>query len=121
VIANQDAPRFELAGTHVVGLASPSRGARETSAWRLSLMPGASSPDHTLDREEVFVALSGRASATLDGDTHEVCAGDALIVPAGVAFTIATEGEEPFEAVACLPVGGSATVAGKTMTPPWAE
>jgi mannose-6-phosphate isomerase-like protein (cupin superfamily) len=120
VITNQDAPRFERAGTHVVGLAAPSRGARETSAWRLTLLPGASSPDHTLDREEVFVALAGCARATLDGSAHDVRAGDGLIVPAGVAFTIANEGDEPFEAVACLPVGGSATVAGEPMTPPWA-
>src|SRR3954470_16952896 len=97
LISHQDAPRFDLAGTHVVGLAAPSRGARETCAWRLTLAPGASSPDHSLDREEVFVALSGEARATLDGHSHAVPAGDGLIVPAGVAFTIENAGEHPFE------------------------
>jgi mannose-6-phosphate isomerase-like protein (cupin superfamily) len=120
VIAHENAPRFDLAGTHVVGLASPSRGATETCAWRLTLAPGATSPDHTLDREEVFVALAGTARATLDGATHDVHSGDGLIVPAGVLFTIANTGDEPFEAVACLPVGGRATVAGEVTSPPWA-
>jgi mannose-6-phosphate isomerase-like protein (cupin superfamily) len=120
VVSHQDAPRFELAGTHVVGLAAPSRGARETCAWRLTLAPGASSPDHTLDREEVFVALAGEARATLDGESHAVREGDGLIVPAGVAFTIENSGDRPFEAIACLPVGGRATVAGESAAPPWA-
>jgi mannose-6-phosphate isomerase-like protein (cupin superfamily) len=119
VINNQDAPHFDVAGTHVVGLAAPSRGAQETCAWRLTLAPGASSPDHTLDREEVFVALAGAARATLDGAGHDVRQGDGLIVPAGVEFRIATVGDEPFEAVACLPVGGRATVAGEAAAPPW--
>jgi mannose-6-phosphate isomerase-like protein (cupin superfamily) len=120
VISHKNAPRFELAGTHVVGIAAPSRGARETCAWRLTLAPGASSPDHTLDREEVFVVLAGEAHATLDGERHAVREGDGLIVPAGVAFTIANPGDRPFEAVACLPVGGRATVAGQAAAPPWA-
>jgi quercetin dioxygenase-like cupin family protein len=120
VISSQDAPRYEVGGTRVVGLAAPSRGAQETCAWRLTLAPGASSPNHTLDREEVFVALSGEARATLDGMTHLVGEGDGLIVPAGVAFTIDNPGDEPFEAIACLPVGGRATVAGESAAPPWA-
>ena len=120
VIANQDAPRFELPGTQVVGLASPSRGASETCAWHLTLAPGASSPEHSLDREEVFVALAGTATAMLEGACHEVTAGDGLIVPAGTPFAIANPNDEPFEAVACLPVGGQATVAGAASAPPWA-
>jgi quercetin dioxygenase-like cupin family protein len=120
VITHEQAPRFDIGGTHVVGLAAPSRGARETCAWRLTLAPGASSPDHSLDREEVFVALAGQARATLDGTSYDVRAGDSLIVPSGVPFTIATAGDEPFEAVACLPVGGLATVDGRAAAPPWA-
>jgi quercetin dioxygenase-like cupin family protein len=120
VITNDEAPRFDVGGTHVVGLAAPSRGAQETCAWRLTLAPGASSPDHSLDREEVFVALAGHARATLDGTGYDVRAGDSLIVPAGISFTIENASDDPFEAIACLPVGGQATVGGQAAAPPWA-
>jgi mannose-6-phosphate isomerase-like protein (cupin superfamily) len=121
VITAQQAPTFEADGTHVVGLAAPSRGATHTSAWRLTLDPGASSPPHALTHEEVFVALRGRLRARYADDRiEEVAAGGALIVPAGIEFTLTNPGDEPFEAVATLPVGGAATVSGERLTPPWA-
>ena len=120
VIADKDAPRFEAGGTHVVGFASPSRGATDTCVWRVTLDPGASSPEHTLEREEVFVALTGSARATVDGHAGELAAGDALIVPAGVPFTLANPSADPFDAIVCLPVGARATVDGKAFVPPWA-
>jgi quercetin dioxygenase-like cupin family protein len=120
VITADEAPTYEAAGTSVVGLASPSRGATHTSAWRLTLAPGASSPPHALSHEEVFVALRGRLEARYGDRVEAVAAGGALIVPAGVEFTLVNPGEEPFEAVAVLPVGGRATVDGEEITPPWA-
>jgi mannose-6-phosphate isomerase-like protein (cupin superfamily) len=120
IITAEEAPTFQLDGTHVVGLAAPSRGAVHTSAWRLTLAPGAASPPHALTHEEVFVALRGRLEARYGDRVEEVSAGGALIVPAGATFTLANPGDEPFEAVAMLPVGGRATVAGEEMTPPWA-
>ena len=120
VITAIQAPTFEAGGTSVVGLASPSRGATHTSAWRLTLAPGASSPPHSLTHEEVFVALSGRLEARYGDRVEAVGGGGALIVPAGVEFTLHNPGAEPFEAVAVLPVGGRATVDGEEITPPWA-
>lgn len=120
IVRNADAPRFDLPGLTVCGLASPSRGARETAVWRLSLAPGAPGLPHRVTREEVFVATAGTAVATLDDAEHEVSAGDVLIVPAGVTFALANRGDTPFEAVAALPVGGQAVTADGTFTPPWA-
>lgn len=120
VIRSSTAPRFNLPGLDVTGLAAPSRGARETSVWRLVLAPGTPGTLHTVDREEVFVALAGRAVATLGGAEHELTAGDALVVPAGAPFALANPGPEPFEAVAALPVGGRAALpAGAPFAPPW--
>jgi mannose-6-phosphate isomerase-like protein (cupin superfamily) len=120
VVSSHTAPRFDAGGTHVIGLASPSRGSAETSVWRLTLDPGSSSPEHTLDREEVFVALEGTAQAVIGDRTADVHAGDALIVPPAVPFTIGNPGPEPFEAVACMPVGCTATVGEESFAPPWA-
>lgn len=120
LVSGHDAPRFDRGGTHVIGLASPSRGASATSVWRLRLDPGEVSPEHTLNAEEVFVALAGAATAALAGEATAVRAGDALIVPPGQPFTIATAGDEPFEAVVCMPAGGTAVLDGETIVPPWA-
>jgi hypothetical protein len=51
-----------------------------------------------------------------------VRAGDAVVLPAGVDFSLAAAGAEPFKAIVCLPVGGQAALTGgDAFTPPWAE
>jgi quercetin dioxygenase-like cupin family protein len=121
VISSSTAPVFEQGGTVVTGLASPARGSREISAWRLRLEPGAASPDHALTHEEVFVAVSGEAVATLGGVRHHVAGGDALVVAPGEPFRLANERDDPFEAVVCMRCGGLAQVGEARFPPPWAE
>jgi mannose-6-phosphate isomerase-like protein (cupin superfamily) len=109
-----------IEGTQIVGLASPSRGSVELSAWRLRLEPGISSPPHALDHEEVFVVLAGRVRMTCGATVEEAEAGGALIAPVGTEFTLDNPGAEPFEAIACASAAIRATVAGETFAPPWA-
>lgn len=120
LITARSTPIFELPHLSVTGLAAPSRGARENCVWRITLSPGAPGAEHAVDREEIFVAIAGRAEATLDGQPMAFEAGDALIVPPGVRFALANRGSAPFEAVAVLPVGGQAIVdGGPPFSPPW--
>jgi mannose-6-phosphate isomerase-like protein (cupin superfamily) len=121
IIREADAPCFQLPGLTVRGLASPRRGARETSVWRILLAPGTPGTPHAVTREEVFVATAGTAQVTLAGGTSELRTGDALVVPAGVPFSLANVGDEPFEAIVSFPVGGQAVVGDGAFTPPWAE
>jgi mannose-6-phosphate isomerase-like protein (cupin superfamily) len=122
VIPGATAPTFSLPGLVVTGLAAPSRGATETSVWHLVLEPGAPGVEHSMDREEVFVAVAGRALATVGGDEAPLAAGDALVVPAGRRFSLANPSAEPFRAVVALPVGGRASMPGQApFVPPWAE
>jgi quercetin dioxygenase-like cupin family protein len=121
IIRDHDAPRFGDHGVSVTGLASPSRGCASISAWRVVLEPGAASPEHTLTSDEAFVALRGRARVELDGEAHEVAAGDCLVVAPEHSFSIRNDGAEPFEAVCCMAAGGQAVVAGQgAFVPPWA-
>ena len=53
-----------------------------------------------------------RGPASADAE-HEVAAGEALVVPAGVEFSLANPYDEPFEAVVAFPVGGRADHAGR--------
>ncbi|HCT77773.1 MAG TPA: cupin domain-containing protein [Micromonosporaceae bacterium] len=122
LVQGSTAPTFTLPHATFTGLASPSRGSSETSVWRVVLSPGAEPMEHSLTREEIFVAVSGAAVATVDGESHAIAAGDALVVPAGKPFSIANPHSDPFEAVTVFPVGGQAAMpGGEPFTPPWAE
>ena len=122
VIPGASAPTFSLPGLVVTGLAAPSRGATETSVWHLVMEPGAPGVAHSMDREEVFVAVAGRALATVGDEETALAAGDALVVPAGRRFSLANPSAEPFRAVVALPVGGRASMPGQApFVPPWAE
>jgi mannose-6-phosphate isomerase-like protein (cupin superfamily) len=121
IISSQDAPVFQQNGVTAVGYASPSRGATDLSLWRLSLVAGEASPPHSLSREEVFLALSGSAVATIDGAEHPFAGGDCLVVPAGVPFVLVA-GDAGLDAVCAMAAGGQATLLpdGPTIAPPWA-
>jgi mannose-6-phosphate isomerase-like protein (cupin superfamily) len=121
-IKASEAPQFEIPGLTVTGFASPSRGARETSTWRLVLAPGTPGARHSCDREEIFVVLSGAAHATLDTEQIELAPGDTLIVPANTPFSLANPGSDPCVAIAMFPVGGRAAMpGGEPFVPPWAS
>src|SRR4051794_18027442 len=99
-IQSTHAPVFDLGDSTITGYAAPSRGATQVSLWQLTLSPGSTSPLHYMDCEEVFVALAGRAVATVDSAEQVLQTGDCLIVPAGTSFTLHAPGPDPFQAVA---------------------
>src|SRR5436190_19568780 len=67
IVKSSLAPLFELPALSVRGLAAPSRGARETCVWQITLAPGTPGTPHSVDREEIFVALGGEAQIAIDG------------------------------------------------------
>jgi len=116
------APVQNFDGNTFTGLASPSRGAVETAAWRVSLPAGrVSEGTHQLTREELLIVLTGTAVATIAEEVHTVMPGDTIVVPAFTDFRIDNASAAPFEAIAVLPVGGRAILPGRpAFTPPWA-
>ena len=121
LITAADAPTFTLPGIEFTGLAAPSRGARESAVWIVSIRPGTPGTPHQLTREEVLIVLGGRARATLGGKTYELEADNALIVPPRTDFALANPYDEPFRAVAVLPVGGAGIVGDAIFVPLWAQ
>jgi quercetin dioxygenase-like cupin family protein len=120
VVSPQDAPVYDTGGATITGLAAPSRGARDTAAWRVRFVADHPSPPHSLTREEVFLVLAGSLTARFGEHRETALAGGALIVPSGVEFSLVAEGG-PAEAVCVLPVGGQADTGSGAFTPPWAE
>jgi mannose-6-phosphate isomerase-like protein (cupin superfamily) len=122
VIRAENAPEFALPGLSVTGLAAPSRGARETSVWRVRVAPDTAGTPHSVDREEIFVALRGRAVAIVAGERLEISPGDTLVVPPGVEFSLASAGSEGFEAMCVAPAGVRACLPqGEPFAPPWTQ
>ena len=120
-VSAQSAPVFDAGGgTTITGLASPARGSRDVAAWRVRFAPGHPSPAHSLTREETFLVLSGSVSARFADHVETAGPGDALIVPAGVEFSLVAP-DRPAEAICVMPVGGQAVTADGTFTPPWAQ
>src|SRR5215218_1482713 len=120
LIKRTDAPTFDAGGTTVTAYAAPSRGAAEVSLWQIELAPGSTSPRHHMDREEIFLGVGGQVVAEIDGIEHELGAGDCLILPPRTDFTLHVPGDQPYLALACVPVGAQATMAvdGATFVPP---
>lgn len=120
VITHHEQRSHEIPGATFQTLASPELGASETSVWRLRLEPHTPPAPHRLTREEIFVVLSGTATARLDGAASTLEPGVALVVPPDVDFELAT-GDNALEALVCLPVGGQGIVGDEPpFTPPWA-
>jgi quercetin dioxygenase-like cupin family protein len=121
VIRATDAPKFGEDGTDITGYASPSRGSGTVSAWRLVLAPGAGSPVHSLDTDEVFLVLAGRGTFEVEDRRHELRAGDTICVPPHLSFRLGNAHDEPFEAIACMAAGGRGRIGdGEPFVPPWA-
>lgn len=119
VIHAGDAPRFQLPGVEFTGYAAPSRGSAGLCTWRLTVDVGhGGDAPHTLDRDEVFMVLSGRVQL---GDV-ELGPGDAVVVPAGEPIALTNLGEQKAELIVAITAGFTGHLAdGTTVQPPWAQ
>jgi mannose-6-phosphate isomerase-like protein (cupin superfamily) len=120
ILRAADAPRFEIPGVTFVGMAAPSRGTKELCTWKIIVAAGKEQGlPHTLDRDEVFMVLSGSVTVT----DNELGPGDVLVVPAGEPIDVSNPGDVPAEVMVAISAGFTATMADGTSfgTPPWAE
>jgi quercetin dioxygenase-like cupin family protein len=116
---DEDRP-FEIGSARFYPMSNRSLGGTELALWQLRVAPGPAGLPHTIDREEVFVALAGELRLTVDGETVSLVAGDTLAVPAGSRLS-AGAGPEGATALVCTRAGLSAVLAdGSVLSPPWA-
>src|SRR5439155_15729407 len=86
------------------GLATSSLGATELIVCAVRAEPGRTGVPHKHDREEIVVVIDGSGTATLDGEDHEIAAGDTVIIPAGVVHAF-TSGSDGYFCITCEPAG----------------
>jgi mannose-6-phosphate isomerase-like protein (cupin superfamily) len=121
VIRAAQAQRFRLPGVEFTGLAAPSRGSAGLCTWKLTVDTGHGGDEpHTIDRDEVFMVLSGTVQVTPDGD--KLGPGDAVVVPAGEPISLTNLGSGAAELYVAITAGFTGTMAdGTTIQPPWAQ
>jgi quercetin dioxygenase-like cupin family protein len=94
-----------LSGSHIAGVATPGRGARQVEMWVGRMDAGASTPPHVHDTEQVVHFTSGRGWVTVEGRDIPFQPGDTVILPAGIVHQLVAETESAY--VAAMPAGGT--------------
>src|SRR3954451_24867022 len=104
VIRAAGAPQFQLPGVGFIGYAALSRGSAGLCTWRLTVDVGhGGDAPHTIDRDEVFMVLSGSVQLTPDGD--KLGPGDAVVVPVGEPISVTNLGESKAELIVAVTAG----------------
>lgn len=78
-------------------LAGAANGLRELSVWRQTLAPGAASPPHRHDCDEVVLCHSGWGELHIDGRVERFGADSTVILPGGRVHQLFNVGPEPLE------------------------
>ncbi|MCK9896857.1 cupin domain-containing protein [Frankia sp. AgB32] len=103
-------------------LAGPSQGSAELSTWRVELAAGSSTPVHVIDREQVWMPLSGEFEVEVHREAARAKAGQAIVVPAGAVRRLkAVSG--PAEALVAMMIDGKAMLPDSEdkIPLPWAQ
>jgi mannose-6-phosphate isomerase-like protein (cupin superfamily) len=118
---NAGLPSATLPGIQHTTLASRDLGARHISMWRQTLAPGAATPPHRHDCEEVVLVEAGRGQLLIDGGIVEFGPDCTVTLPAGHDHQIVNSGDEPLRLLAVFPSTPVATVLpdGQAIELPW--
>jgi quercetin dioxygenase-like cupin family protein len=63
--------------------AGQDNGLRQISLWRQSLEPGAATPPHRHDCDEVVLCQQGEGEVHIDGTVHRFGAAQTIVLPKG--------------------------------------
>ncbi|MBT2447763.1 VOC family protein [Streptomyces sp. ISL-43] len=105
----------------MTGLAAPSRGSAELSTWTVTMDAGATGPEHSISREQVWTVTAGALEVTCDGRAETILAGQTLILPPALVRRI--HAPEQAEAHVSMRSDGVASVPGTegVRELPWAR
>ena len=121
IINPSEARTTRTASAVMHSLAAPSQGSEQLATWKVSVIHRGESPVHVIDKDQVWMPITGSFEFTVDGDTEQVSAGQALVVPAGSVRQFRSTGE-PIEALVAMQAGGRVSIPGAAATSPvpWA-
>jgi mannose-6-phosphate isomerase-like protein (cupin superfamily) len=102
VIANNELPDSALPGLSHTTLAGSDNGLARLSVWRQTIDPGAATPPHRHDCEEVVVVASGSGELHIEGRVERFGPDSTLVIPGNVDHQILNTGAEPMNLIAAF-------------------
>jgi mannose-6-phosphate isomerase-like protein (cupin superfamily) len=116
-------PQSTLPGIAHRTLARHGDGLDAMSVWKQTMAPGAGTPPHRHECDEVVVVLTGSGTLLIDGQALPFTAGDTLLLPAERDHQIVNTGDRPLATVATFAASPVVTASpdGKLIDLPWAS
>jgi quercetin dioxygenase-like cupin family protein len=102
VIPQAAQPASSLPGLSHRTLAGRAQGLTALSLWRQTIDPGAATPPHRHDCEEVVIVEQGTGRLLIGGEAHAFEAGSALVIPRNADHQIANSGGVPLTLTAAF-------------------
>ncbi len=100
VILNQPPAEAGLPGIAHATLAGSSDGLRDISIWQQSVAPGAVTPPHRHDCEEVVLCTAGNGELHIAGRVERFGPNTTVVIPRNADHQIFSVGSEPLQMVA---------------------
>lgn len=121
VIANDQRPIATLPGLVHRTLAGRADGLAQLSLWRQTIAPGAATPPHRHDCEEVVLVDSGEGELVIAGVAHRFGPDTTLVIPRNVDHQIVNTGRVPLACTAAFSVSPVAVYLpdGQAFPLPW--
>lgn len=121
VIEQERPSAMPLPGIAHATWAGEAEGLRQLSVWRQTLAPGAATPAHRHDCEEVVLCLGGWGELIIDGEVQRFGADTTLVLPKGREHQIVNAGPMPLETLGIFGASPVGTFApdGVALALPW--
>lgn len=108
IVTNPPLAPTPLPGIHHATLAGMQEGLSSLSLWNQILEPGAGTPPHRHDCDEVVLCVSGHGEVLFSGCRESFGPNTTLCIPGGSVHQILNTGSEPMQLIAAFaqsPVG----------------
>lgn len=123
VLKNAGRAGAQLPGIEHLTLAGSEQGLSRLSVWRQSMAPGAATPPHQHDCEEVVLVVEGSGELHLDGEVIAFGPDSTLVLPAHRPHQIRNTGSVALKTVAAFSASpvGTFLPGGAPLALPWSS